>query len=324
MTPAASVVVPTHNRAALLPRLVRALEAQHVPGGFEVVIVDDASTDATSAELARLSSESSLDLRAISLPSNAGAGAARNAGWRLARADVVAFTDDDCVPAPGWLAALLRGIDGADLVQGCTLADPAGAVVRGPFSRVIEITTETGLYETCNMAYRRDVLEEQQGFDEAFRGDVFGEDLDLAWRAKEAGASSRFVPEAIVYHDVSASRWATHLRSMSRRAGLALAVKKHPALRSRLVAGVFWRPTHPAALTTGLLAAVLASRPDRPTRWVAVATAAGWYAWTCRRHTVRPSRRRDWALVVPASLTADLYETAVLLDASIRHRTLVL
>src|SRR3954452_12468363 len=102
--PALSVVVATRNRADRLPRLVRALEAQEGAPPFELVVIDDASTDATSTVLAQLAASSSMRIVAHRLVDQRGPAAARNAGWRSARGELVAFTDDDCEPQPGWLA----------------------------------------------------------------------------------------------------------------------------------------------------------------------------------------------------------------------------
>ncbi|HEY2557514.1 MAG TPA: glycosyltransferase family 2 protein, partial [Diaminobutyricibacter sp.] len=122
--PAISVVVATHNRAGLLPRLVAALEAQEPCGPFEVVVVDDGSTDETFTVLEDLARVTPLDLVPVRMTRNGGPAAARNAGWQRARAPLVAFTDDDCTPQPGWLARLLDDLDRFDVVQGRTVPDP--------------------------------------------------------------------------------------------------------------------------------------------------------------------------------------------------------
>ncbi len=69
------------------------------------MIVDDGSTDETAEVLERERERGELDLRLISRAENGGLAVARQEGWRAARADLLAFTDDDCVPGPGWLAA---------------------------------------------------------------------------------------------------------------------------------------------------------------------------------------------------------------------------
>src|SRR5262245_61414849 len=99
-----SVVVPTYRRAANLPRLVAALEAQTLPADrFEVVLVDNGSDDDTPAVLAELAASTRLHLVPLRIDVNEGPARARNAGWRASSAPLVAFTDDDCVPRPDWL-----------------------------------------------------------------------------------------------------------------------------------------------------------------------------------------------------------------------------
>ncbi|MDT4996540.1 MAG: hypothetical protein QOD45_608, partial [Pseudonocardiales bacterium] len=119
-----AVVVPTHNRASLLPRLVSALVAQEDVPGAEIVLVDDASTDATPDVLANLLPSLEPTGQAIRLAHNRGPATARNIGWRTASAPLIAFLDDDCVPQPGWLASLAASLADADIVQGRTLPDP--------------------------------------------------------------------------------------------------------------------------------------------------------------------------------------------------------
>jgi cellulose synthase/poly-beta-1,6-N-acetylglucosamine synthase-like glycosyltransferase len=320
--PAISVVVPTRDGSRRLPRLMAALAAQDTDDPYEVILVDDGSRDTTPEVLEALSRGSALALRVIRLPSSRGPAAARNAGWRAAAAPVIAFTDDDCAPAPGWLRALVAGLDGADLAQGRTELDPSQDGNRVPFSHFVGVTSESGYYETCNIAYRRATLEQVGGFDEGFRY-PFGEDTDLAWRVKAAGGRTVFVPDAVVLHDVVALPYLQHLQRLQRREGLVRALGRHPGLRDDVGLGLFLWPTHPPALAAAAAGAAAIVRPSWPT--VAAALAAGaWYAQVCRWNTPKPARRAQWAAVVPMRLAADLYEIAVLARASVRHRTVLL
>src|SRR5438874_10808299 len=116
--PALTVVVATHQRRRSLRRLVDGLEQQEDAPPFEVVVVDDGSTDGTAAELEHLIAEASFPLAVVRLDRNRGPAAARNVGWRRAAAPFIAFTDDDCAPGPGWIAALTSRLGEADAVQG--------------------------------------------------------------------------------------------------------------------------------------------------------------------------------------------------------------
>lgn len=325
MIPLASVVIPTHDRAGSLGRLLDALRAQDGTVPFEVVVVDDASSDGTAELLAGSAIGRGLDLRTIRFEVNRGPAAARNAGWRSSRAGVVCFTDDDCAPRPTWLTELVGALEreGVGLAQGRTIPAPSQASNRGPFSHTMSVPHEDGHYATCNMAYRREWLERLGGFDEAFRR-PYGEDTDLAWRAIDTGATTAFVAEAVVEHDVRPSSFRDHIADVRRREGLVLAVRKHGGLRALLPYRGYVRPTHvPLA---GLLAAATwwAAGPLSPVRLSGVVGATGWYAVVCRRWRPAPGQRRGWIGALPLAMVADLVEAVVLARASVRYGALVL
>ena len=321
--PAVSVVVPTRQRAAKLGRLVDALERQIGVAAFEVIVVDDASTDGTPDVLGRLAVTSTVPLRSLILPSNVGPATARNAGWRLARAPVVAFTDDDCIPSEHWLASLLAGIEGADMVQGCTLPTPDDAVEMRPLSRTMEVRYENGLYETCNMAYRRRLLEQLGGFDERFRY-PYGEDADLGWRARAGGARVNFSPDALVYHEVVNPPFRSHLRELRRLDGAVLLLKLHPQARAYLTRGLFFRPSHPAAAAAVVgVSGCMTSRWGWRGRICALALVVPWL-WQRLRSEPLPGGGRARVAALPQVLVSDVAQIAVLAVASARHRTLVL
>ncbi len=104
-----SVVVPTYKRPELLQRCLTALMIQdYTATAYEVIIVDDANDDATRhmvASRAERVSKCGNTLRYIPVIGNHGPAIARNTGWRAAHGAIIAFTDDDCIPAPGWLKA---------------------------------------------------------------------------------------------------------------------------------------------------------------------------------------------------------------------------
>jgi GT2 family glycosyltransferase len=257
------------------------------------------------------------------LEQQSGPATARDVGWRAAKAPLVAFTDDDCVPQPGWLRALVDGLTHADIVQGQTLPDPVQRADHGPFSRTLEVTGESGFYQTCNMGYRRAVLEGVGGFDRSYRYPA-GEDVDLAWRAIEAGASTRFVPDALVHHDVRPSSLLTHLRDTRRWEGIVLLVRRHPDLRRMFHRRWFWKPAHPPAIAAlaGLLL-VAASGGSGRRRVAGLALLAPYIRYRTRVLPIHPGRRRRY-VYVPAGLVSDLAEVGVLAAASARYRTLLL
>jgi len=326
------VVVATHDRAKLLPRFVDAM-AEQIEQRFELVIVDDGSTDDTAIVLKTLAAEATFPVVPIVLPENRGPAKARNDGWRAAQAPLVAFTDDDCVPEPGWLAALGRGLERADIVQGRTIPNPAQLATAGPFSRIVAVDEPNWRFETCNVAYRRDVLVKVGGFDESFayasirrgrRGPIFGEDVDLAWRARELGASTAFERDAVVLHDVPRSRFRARLREARRTEGMPRLLRRHSELRQHLHWRWFYLSTHPPALLAAAgLCLSLRRRASPATR---VAGILMWMPYAdSRTHRVPLwTRRRSQLVLLPVALVADLYEIGVLSRASLRERCLLL
>jgi hypothetical protein len=252
-----------------------------------------------------------------------GPAAARNVGWNAARGSLIAFTDDDCEPQPGWLAALARGLAERDLAHGVTVANP-GQPRRGIFSRAPTATSERGFYETCNMGYRRDVIAAVDGFDEGFgarRGaPTWGEDTDLAWRAKAEGATTTFVADAVVWHDMKPGRLRDELRDLPRRAGNVRLVARHPGVRASYESPWFVQSAHAPALGAVVALAGALHRPRRFVRWLLF--VACFAAWTRHRGAYHP--KRDWPRALPQWFVVDAADVAVMAAASVRHRTLLL
>ncbi|MCL4422931.1 MAG: glycosyltransferase [Actinobacteria bacterium] len=107
--PEVSVVISTYNRCGFLRGLLACLQAQTLPADrFEVIIVDNGSVDRTWDLLSRYAALTPLRMRALRLAENLGAGSGRNVALSKCEGPVVAFTDDDCLPTPGWLANLIE------------------------------------------------------------------------------------------------------------------------------------------------------------------------------------------------------------------------
>ena len=319
--PQVAVVVATHRRAHLLPRLLASLTTQRDTVPYEVVVVDDASDDETWRVLNALAAGAPVPVRPLRLPRNGGPAAARNAGWRTTSATRIAFTDDDCVPDSRWLAALTAALDRADLAQGRTLPDPRQAI--GPFSRTLRVEQEDGLYQTCNVAYRREALEAAGGFDEAFRNPA-GEDTDLAWRAIERGARTAFAADALVHHDVRPSSVGATLRDTPRWGSVVLALRKHPALRDQVHHRWFWRASHPPAIAAAAgLVALTAGRSAR-TRAAGAGLLLPYARFRLRTEPLPATGPRRRLALLPAALLVDLAEVGVCAAASVRFRRLLL
>ena len=260
--PEIAVVVSTKNRERRLASLIESLRGQDLdPERFEVVIVDNASTDGTPALLDYERSAGGLSLRLVGNRVDRGTAASRNAGWRAADAPLIAFTDDDCELDSGWLRTLLEAANrhpGA-LLQGRTEPIPRERTALGPFSRTKKVTSLGPFYETCNIAYPRELLERLGGFDaEAFPG-WGGEDTDLAWRALAEGADAVFVPEALAYHAVNQLGPAGTLRLALGWSDAMGVLPRHPGIRRHLHHRFFWKRSHELFLFA-VLGALLARR----------------------------------------------------------------
>ena len=218
MTPSLSVVVPTRDRQAHLERCLAALGRQTAPG-LEIVVVDDASSEAAAVAAVVAAVQCARLIRAR----GAGPAAARNAGARAARAPVVCFTDDDCAPAPGWAQALSRSIAaGAAAAAGPTRNAaphrPAAAAAQAITNHLTEAgldprTRRLAFAPTCNLACRADVLRALP-FDERYPL-AAGEDRDWCARLLAAGHALVHAPAAVVDHhqDLTlASFWRQQVR----------------------------------------------------------------------------------------------------------------
>lgn len=200
-----SVVIPTHERPARLARCLAALADLDTDGlEIEVVVVDDGSRVAPTAEVEAVADR--LDVRLHS-QSNAGPAGARNAGARLASHELLAFTDDDCVPHPGWVresTAPLAAGPGA-LVGGTTI-NAVDRVCPDASQYLIDAlyrwqaTHPIGAFWTSNnLACSRDSFLEVGGFDESFPI-AAGEDRELGVRWSRSGRPLHRAPAAVVDH----------------------------------------------------------------------------------------------------------------------------
>lgn len=164
MLPFIDIVVPTFNRANMLERVIASLVTQSYPSErYQVIVIDDGSTDETWTRLQEMATRYAR-LKVLHI-AHAGPYAARNEGWRAGRGDIVAFTDDDCVPDPGWLAVIATAFSNhpeALGVQGKTVTVPELVT---PLTHQIVVRGPNYLYQTCNIAYRREVLSAVGGFD---------------------------------------------------------------------------------------------------------------------------------------------------------------
>ena len=272
----ATVVVPTFRRVDGLRRLLAGLGAQTLDSaGWEAIIVDDGSGPEAGGQIDRLAAEVSFPVRVIHLDPGGGPAAARNAGWRAASTQLIAFIDDDCVPRPEWLEAGLAGFGDPDVgvVQGRTLrpADSDG-YTHTPFTVVREVLTPSPWFEACNVFYRRSALESVGGFDEAFGRFPCSEDTYLGWAVMDDGWERAWAENAVVEHEISERPWTWHIRFHWREGELVRLAAEHPRIRAW-----FWRPW--AIKKENALFAAAAAGAVASLRWRPALAAALPYVW---------------------------------------------
>jgi GT2 family glycosyltransferase len=198
-TPRVSVVVCTYNGGRTLDQCLRSLEALDYPD-YEVIVVDDGSTDDTAAILQHFPGVHAIR------QTNHGLSYARNGGLHAATGSIVAYTDSDCFADPNWLTHLV------DRLQRCTAAAVGGpnlspqdgwlaacvAASPGQPTHVLSSDQEAEHIPGCNMAFRREALLAIGGFDYQYR--KAGDDVDVCWRLQQAGYWITFAPGAFVWH----------------------------------------------------------------------------------------------------------------------------
>jgi glycosyltransferase involved in cell wall biosynthesis len=235
-----SVVIATRDRCRALTRALETLAQQENAPPFEVIVVDNGSTDATrkaverAAASARLSPERGT-VRYRYEP-QANRGAARNRGVAAATGTFILFCDDDVRVPRGWVAAHIAAQTGND------------DVVNGPIVNVTDSAAEPkprfanysrAFLCTCNVSLPKAAFERCGGFDERF--DLYGwEDTELGVRLREGGARWRFAWDAYLWHIKSPAeapleveaRKAVEKARMARRF-----LEKHPSRRARMATG---------------------------------------------------------------------------------------
>jgi glycosyltransferase involved in cell wall biosynthesis len=309
-SPAVTVIIPTHDRRDLVLQALEALGRQRGPA-FEVVVVDDASTDATTEAVLERAGALGLHGRVVRRAGRGGPAGARNCGLLYARAPIIAFTDSDCLPAEGWLAAGLAAFaPGVDIVQGRTEAPPDATIPF--FNHFIETRRLDGHYSTSNLFYRREAIVAVGGFDP---GCDYWEDTDLGYRVRRLGRSVRYEPSALVFHQVIPLSplawlgWPRHLNNWPAKAA------RYPEFRRHLLLGL-WADPLVALLELALAGLALA----RVRRSFLALTVPYLVAFGVRR---RPGGR--WPVVKMLAYGAwDAVSIGALLTGSVRHRSPVL
>jgi GT2 family glycosyltransferase len=312
--PEIAVVIPTRGRETRLAFALDALAEQTLARDrFEVFVVRDADAREPLAKLPE-----GLNGAELRLPGVGGPTPKRNLGWRSSSAPVVAFTDDDCRPAPDWLERLLDAVEPGDVVlQGRTEADPDERHLLHGLARTTEVSDPGAWFETCNIAYPRDLLERLDGFDEGF--DFIGDDTDLGLRAREGGARVIDAHEALVWHAVFPRSPGAALRDAVHRRAVPALVARHPGQRRELYLGVFTHPNH-ARLLLALAGLALWRRAPL----LGALAAIPYLSKNVDRRRLTPWGILRLPMQLSSKVAVDAAEIAASAASSIRNRSLVL
>lgn len=238
-----SVVVPTFRRPALLERCLEALlEQDFAPAAYEIIVVDDAACKETRLQVERCARRAAARGRHVyylAATSGRGPAAARNLGWRAARGEIIAFTDDDCLPARNWLSSGVAAFIGDVMAVSGRIRVP---LPLDPTDYQYDTShLERSEFATANCFYRRDALLAVGGFDERFRT-AWREDSDLYFRVLERRLRCLVCESALVVHPVRPAGWGVSLRQQRKSLFNALLYKKHPRLyRERVQATPPWQ-----------------------------------------------------------------------------------
>lgn len=208
-SPQISLVICTRNRASTLPACLAALNRLKSDVAFEIVIVDNGSTDQTADVLAEFASTSPATVVLLHEPC-AGVSRAKNVGILAARGEVIAFTDDDCYPAEDYLTAIMHCLSDENIAYlggKVLLFDPADLPITiQPLNHVVSLPAgcylTPGLIHGANFAFRRSVFDRAGGFDISLGPGtpLIAEDIDMLQRASLAGFSGLYSPLITVFH----------------------------------------------------------------------------------------------------------------------------
>jgi glycosyltransferase involved in cell wall biosynthesis len=265
-SPHVSVVVCAFNAERTIDACLASLRTMNYPD-YEVIVVNDGSTDATREIAERYQREYQADPHGPRLvllnQENRGLSVARNVGAHAATGEIVAYTDSDCVPDPDWLAFLVYKFvrNGYVAVGGPNFPPPEPSLVPaavavspgGPTHVLLEDEIAEHV-PGCNMAFTKKALEEVGGFEPMYT--AAGDDVDFCWRLQNRGYAIGFSPAATVWHYRRNTVKAYLKQQMGYGKAEALLYFKHP-YRFNMLGQSRWLGRIYGELTT----AVLSRRP---------------------------------------------------------------
>jgi glycosyltransferase involved in cell wall biosynthesis len=224
-----SVVIPTYKRTELLNRCIKALLVQRFDKSqFEIIVVSDGPDIETQNIINNWAGYEYPSIRFLPLPIKKGPAAARNYGWKNALGQIIAFTDDDCIPDSHWLSEIAKHCHSDEDVA------ITGKVVvpLSPNPTDYELNTshlQTADFITANCACTKKALEKAGGFDERFSM-AWREDSDLHFKLMSNDIPIKKVKTAIITHPVRSTKWGISIKEQKKTMYDALLYKKYPRL----------------------------------------------------------------------------------------------
>jgi cellulose synthase/poly-beta-1,6-N-acetylglucosamine synthase-like glycosyltransferase len=231
MKPQVSVIIPAYNTEKTISKTLQAVLSQDFPKNqFEVLVVDDGSTDNTKKIVSKFKRVKLISIR------HSGPAKARNTGAKLAKGEIIVFTDSDCIPKKNWLKSLVLPFKDKDIV--CVAGSYATLNKNKLIARFIGFEIEyrhqkmkkfktIDFVGSYNCAYKKFIFKKFHGFDESFIV-ASGEDTELSYRIKDAGYKVIFKPKAMVFHP-HPDNLLTYIKQKYNRAfWKVLLYKKHP------------------------------------------------------------------------------------------------
>lgn len=285
--PEVSVIIPMKDAADTVGETLAALVEQAFAGPFEILVVDNGSTDG-SRDIVGHYSVALPQLRLIEATERPSASYARNVGASHARAPLLAFCDADDVADPDWLEHLVAASQGQRAVGGRLRYDalnPRDPNAQGRALQRDQLAAPMGFLpfsSTANLLVPAAAFEEVGGFDEQFPG-ATGEDMDLSWRLQEAGWELIFAPGAVVQYRLRGSRRdeLTKLHNYACNDPLVYKLHASKGARRRSARGVAFY------LVRLLVTAPACLIPSRRHRWLRMAVKqTGWIRGSIRHRVL--------------------------------------
>jgi GT2 family glycosyltransferase len=211
MIQSTTVVVPAYNAVGVIETALNSLLQQDfIPPKYEILVVDDASIDATAdvtESFIEKAAAQGIVLKLLRQQKNGGPARARNRGAEEASGAIIVFTDSDCELTSRWLAEMLAPFADPNVaaVKGAYLSrqpELAARFAQAEFEdryRMLDSATTVDVVFSYSAAFRSEVFRSLKGFDTRFPV-ADNEDTDLSWRLIEAGYKAVFNPRALLYH----------------------------------------------------------------------------------------------------------------------------